>query len=837
MKRIRKLLSLMFLLGMIIDVSADTGTINYSLTMNMADVAINEVEIEGTKFSRLTISDFDNANEDNEPSLPVKFVSFQVPTYCNNISARILSSNLIGNVRIDNPVVPGLNIPSRSDFTLTPEMYATTGDGYTLSNAAPSVNVCDEFFVNGNDHIVTLCINPTAYRHEEREINFYSDIQVELSYKPCGKSEMRFEPFEDDYDIKMIDVAQMVENPDDTGRQRMGSYVDGSKTVTLKNYVIIVPENLESYVGRLAKWKEEKGYSVKVQTVEGILNNPNFAIGANEYCFDKESSVRHWLKYWRARIRAPFFCLIVGDYRTSAPIRKFYAIPDYPTNPDPQNPNAEDYNPTDAYFSDLVSTWRLEKYPCGLYSCDIDTASFSPTIPIGRLLCHSGAEIERYTDKLLLYELYPGRGDTDYLLDGFVFQEYDAQIWKSNTIFDDMPKFNVTVLKDNHASVFSKSTPTGKDIVSSMNKKGIVSWQGHGDPISIECAKLDNDTLWPRRRYILAQFAYRNFKDRYNHETQNGLDCMTNDDYPCIAYSLSCNITPFDAFKGDWDRFDNEYNMGSSFTVAGNYGGVALLGNTRVGYFTYSSYLEREFGKHLMSNSCIGIAEMFSKTTVSNQNSVKVKRIKFRHNIIGEPEFNIWTSKPEGFNGTATISNGILKLSGNSIENGFYSISSKFNTSQTAFNVQDNTLSIPFSSYLTKCEIATVYLWRNNYLPMIQIVTSGKEIVDVSRDIFMTEAIFSAEANEGGSYTIGKHPAYLNIGANSNITVNALDKITSDGGIIIRNQGSLALDTDRAILQNDKVEAGGSLNVKAHNITLGSGVTIEAGASANFSTY
>lgn len=830
MKRIRKLLSLAFLFGIAIDASADVGTISYSLTMNMKEIEINEVDINGSKFSSVSISGFDNTNDDNEPSLPVKFVSFQVPTYCNNIGARILSSTPIGEMTVDNPVVPGLNIPTRSDFTLTPDKYDTTGQGYILSSDGPGVKVCDEFFVNGNDHIVTLGIYPSAYNHKEGILKFYSDIQVELSYEPCGKSEMKFEPIEDGF--KMTDVATLVENPNESDRLRMGSYQDGNKTVTLKNYVIIVPENLESYVGRLAKWKEEKGYSVKVQTVEGILRDSRFAIGANAKCFDKESSVREWMKYWRTQLNAPFFCLIVGDYRTSAPIRKFYSPADEAKDRHPENPNSEDYSPTDAYFSDLVTNWKLTKYQCGLYSCNIDTASFSPTIPIGRLLCSTGSEIERYTDKLLLYELFPGKGDTDYLAKGLLVRHYDGRNKKN--VFEYLPQFDVKSHTDNHVATIAKLRPLGKDVVASMNRCGFMSWQCHGEPISIMCAEVINpDTVWPPCRFVMAQTKYNKYNLRYSADIENGLDFMKNEGYPCVAYSLACSIAPFDDMSGlySWDGNKNEYNMGSAFTVAGDYGGPALLANSRNGYWDSSSSLETEFGKQIMSNSCIGVAEMISKTKATS------RKVLFRHNIIGEPEFNIWTSKPESFRGTATISNGNLILSDNSLLSGFYGISSKFTASQTKFNVQDNTLSIPFSSYLTKSEIATVYLWQNNYLPMIQIVTSGNEIVNVNKDIFITEAIFSADANDGESYPIGKHPAYLNIGANSNITIKALDKITSEGGIAIRNQGSLALDTEMAVLRNDKVEAGGNLSVKAHQITLEAGVTIEVGATANFSTY
>lgn len=312
---------------------------------------------------------------------------------------------------------------------------------------------------------------------------------------------------------------------------------------------------------------------------------------------------------------------------------------------------------------------------------------------------------------------------------------------------------------------------------------------------------------------------------------------MTNYDYPSIAYSLSYSITPFDAFQGAWDRFDNEYNMGSAFTVAGDYGGVALLGNTRVGYFTDSSYMEQQFGKHLLENSCIGIAELYSKTSISNQNSINVKRIKFRHNIIGEPEFNIWTAKPMSFNGTSAISDKMFRLSGSCITKGFYGIASKSTVSQTEYNVSNHSLSISLSNALTNSQIATVYVWQNNYLPLTQIVTTGKEIVNENRKIFLTKAIFSADVISGKSYSMGEHPTYLNVGKNSNISINALDNISSDGGIDIQNQGSLSLDTKKINLKNDKVEAGGSLNVKAHSITLEAGMSVEAGATAYFSPY
>ena len=63
-----------------------------------------------------------------------------------------------------------------------------------------------------------------------------------------------------------------------------------------------------------------------------------------------------------------------------------------------------------------------------------------------------------------------------------------------------------------------------------------------------------------------------------------------------------------------------------------------------------------------------------------------------------------------------------------------------------------------------------------------------------------------------------------------------INKIASDSGIMIQNKGALMINTDRAVLKGDKVKTGGSLRVKSNQIVLEAGVTIEAGATAEFRT-
>lgn len=822
-----------FLCGVVLDTYAVEEKIEYNLSLDAKAIHIDTLHVNDIPFTALSIDNLNNFCEDNEPTLPVKYVSFRLPTYCNKLSANILSSSCLESVKIAYPILPGLNIPSKENG-INEINYATTGERYLNSIIEPTVDVCNEYFVNGSDHIVTLAICPVGYNHLSKELNFFTNIKVELNYSLCGESEMEVAPLLSEGETNILDLNELVEN--NGTMEKIGNFIDNNVSKPIKSYVIIVPDNLKDAVEKLSNWKKQKGYSVIVQTVEDILKSSKFKIGANQNCFDKESSVREWLKD-RYKNSGAFFCLFIGDYRTSAPIRKFNISSRL------TDVNSHKYTPTDAYFSDLISQWDLQKDPSGIYSCSVYSASFSPTIPVGRLLCASREEIERYTNKLILYEMFPGRGDTGYLANGFLLQSIDAIRWKSKSMFEYLSHLKTDTLQDNNSEHMADLRPLAKDVIASMNRCGIVSWQGHGTPISIACATIKNQkNKWPTHRFILAQTKYREFHDRFSADNMNGLDYMGNENYPSVAYSLSCTIAPFDDLREEYG-YDNQYNMASAFTVAGEYGGPAMLANTRDGHFTSSGDMENEFGKHLQTNSCIGIAEMYSKLTVPNPNDGSVKEILFGHNIIGDPEFNIWTSAPQFFSGNATLDSGTLTIKSNSLKRGFYGIHIGNNGFQSEYITTNKSLSISFSGMFnssTASQIATLYIWQNNFLPYIQIITTGKEIIDTNQEIMITNALFSESAKTLGAQPvcpIDKLPSYLNIGSNSHIKIEALNKIASNSGIIVHKKGFLSLKGENIVLKGDKVEEGGTMNVVSNLITLNPGFTVEAGANAIFSPY
>lgn len=131
--------------------------------------------------------------------------------------------------------------------------------------------------------------------------------------------------------------------------------------------------------------------------------------------------------------------------------------------------------------------------------------------------------------------------------------------------------------------------PTGNQCIEQMEKVryGFFGWHGHGNPggVGVRSGKgLDSPN---------GIVALQKNRCYHTQETANGLDNLTNYDYPAISYSTSCTLAPFDKLLDP--VYDIEYNFAQSFTVGGLYGGPAFLGNSRYGWIGPSVKMEGYF--------------------------------------------------------------------------------------------------------------------------------------------------------------------------------------------------------------------------------------------------
>lgn len=793
--------------------------LDYTVNVDYSTLEVDTVvHSSGEKFVRLD----DNVAETNEPTLPVRMLTFEVPTYVNNFRVKLNSYTTERTMTLPRAIAPMecLTTNEAIEGVSNPVVY---GAGYSATPTAPVAEVVDEYFVDGLRHFVTVRVTPVLYTHATRSVRLCDRLSVSLAYDDCTAADMKFTP------IKVAKGVQFAHRIDDstlaaTSSRRVNARAaSGTLEPQIKEYLILTPDSLKEGVARLVAWKRQKGYNVKVQTFESIYSMPGYAVGSNANCFDEAASVREWMKKYYADNGA-FYCLIIGDYRTSAPIRKFKS-----TSADLTDLNDEIYDPTDTYFADLTATsgWSFSLDSSGIYSSYTGSVTFSFSIPVGRLLCNSINEIETFTDKLILYESYPGKGNSEYLTRGTLIKHYDAIRYSENKhLFNSLENFDVMEHDDNHEPELKNLKPYVKDVMASLNQSGLYSFQVHGSPSYFRLATVkDPKGKWPQDRCISSKTEYRVTNSALRADENNGLDALTNFNSPSVLYSLSCEVAPFDNLNPNYPC-----NLAASFTVGGDYGGPLALMNTRNGYFEPSAEMESVFSRCISQNLKVGIAENISKKSSYD------RYIICRHNIIGDPELTIWlhspvklaTAKASFSNGTLTINNFTSKE--NNI--GFRCDNSSY--IGTLYLADKQSIYIPDFVTVRPNSILSVYIQTPEYLPETILIPTSDKLINVKEHYVLNNLKLCASAIT--SITDGLYPPInLNLGKNCDLSLFVYNSVTSDKGITVSDKSTLTIESEKNVsLKGDKISNGGTLNVTADTLTLKEGFEIAKGSTFDF---
>jgi len=280
---------------------------------------------------------------------------------------------------------------------------------------------------------------------------------------------------------------------------------------------------------------------------------------------------------------------------------------------------------------------------------------------VGRLLCSSGQDVENWTAKLLKYEQNPGNGDVSYLTRSFMMvsdhMQSDYNPDQATQVSTHLPDtFTHTIWKEVPSGDADYPTfPTASAVIAEMNNHyGLYSWFAHGEPNHI-VTKAHKKNKKPRY-CINTVDAIDNYEVVENND---GLDCLTNEDYPSVLYSISCNNNPFDDYK--ISSYPGR-NLGEGFTVITKAGGPAFLGNTRYGWVSTSYQLYKKFADLLTAGTQdpesgksyfhLGVSELVSKQNYYSH------YLRYSHNLVGCPETEIWTDTPSQFTNVTITDNG-----------------------------------------------------------------------------------------------------------------------------------------------------------------------------------
>ena len=789
-----------------ISAATETATRLYDSTLLTKTVRT----VDGVQYTHLSWLGLDATSMPGAPEMPVEYIRFIVPVYTNNFRVTVTAGGL-SRQTLEAPVFPSQEpVPTSYEG---PVEFTVPDPQYYSATQPIRAEYVEDGFVDGCNHIVTVAVYPASYDDASLSVTTASTVNVTLEYDSCTAAELESTPIFPPRASKYLDLKSMVVNGERTMNRQYAPREKASPDAP-EYYYIITPRNLEEAFQDLAIWKRQKGYNVIVKCIEDVYADPRYRIGAMyslkdetpQQVVDSAMSLRCYLRD-QFELNGGYFCLLAGDWHTPMPIRRVVE-----TKRADAIPNSHDFSPTDNYFSDFTTGFELTNNYGGIYSLSKHTP-YSPDIYLGRLLSYKPEHVKNYMNKLLIYEANPGLGENDYLDNAFYMYEKDGlgQVGKVESVFN--PFKNTLVILDSCQTSRIGPPHTGSDVINYMRGKGFINLHCHGGPTAmLTCG------LYPYS-FIISQSSYR-----YNHElgpwvyeysddVSRGIDCMNNTNFPGVLYTISCITAPFDDYCSSDHHFDADYNMAQAYTIAGNYGGVAYLGNTRDGSWTNSTELEKKWGEQMLLKQKVGISEALSKNIYMDSVG---SWFKTRHNLVGEPEFEMWLGKPNvlDVNITPTISG--LNIQGNLPDSTYYVLSNG-NSYSTKKIISGSQFANPYPAEYCFA------LWKTGYLPIINLYAQKGSFAETKRYIVRNAFLgaFTANGVASGSYSVLE---------NGNLYIRATDGISINNGFTIENGGVVELNCEQTVnLKGGEVKRGGKLIIHAKDVKMGAGFKVAPG--------
>ena len=686
-------------------------------------LTLENITTGGETFVRYSLPDCDHIDQVGAPMLPVKYIRLSVPYNATNISIALYKSRPTTSP-VANRVYPAPE-PLTTNDTILDQPELVIDSAIYMTNAfwpAAPAELVGEGFYMGENRIVTVAVYPILYNPVTAIQQEYQHVHFGVTYSLGGTpANMLVRRGGDLRQQEQQAAKAIVDNPHqveafavpaaqaqhmpahglipDSLLTDTASYYYGGELYTWGDrarYLIVTTRELAPSFKRLAALKRQKGYSVQIKCIEDILADPRVQDGdvfvnsngdTISTINDDAGKLRQYLKLAHAYDNTQF--VLMGG--KNVPFR--YGFNDYIDNLGPFS------IPSDWYFSDLTTNWNLDlDISYGEFAIFENSNGFDnkPELFVGRLMADNTTHINNYTDKLLRYELNPGKGDNTYLKralmsEGFLNGQSQSISPKYASLFDEL----ILAVQQNNEDHY----PKGIFLIDSINSPGFgfVSILGHGNPFRICISGRNNPfTVYSR---LTALQGYKLGDD------EGSFDELNNKYSPFVFHTNACVTMPFDIYESY-----NGINLGQSFTLGKDYGGVGFIGNTRDGRRRHTTRLEKLFADQLiMGQTNLGVAYAMSNSLFSDIFTI------MSLNVMGDPELDIWTNQPSSYDQVAVSRyensicvSGILPQEGVYVAlcpNGSMPIMRKVLSGDATFNnVNPN---------------STVMVYSHNYLPHI----------------------------------------------------------------------------------------------------------------------
>ena len=226
--------------------------------------------------------------------------------------------------------------------------------------------------------------------------------------------------------------------------------------------------------------------------------------------------------------------------------------------------------------------------------------------------------------------------------------------------------------------------------------------------------------------------------------------------------------------------------------------------------------MEAEWGKQLLNNPKIGIAEARSKFFYNSS------FLNSTHHLIGEPEFEMWLSKPGRMEVNVRNSDSDVLVASSELEGSTVCV---FDGKGNKI-VRNPSASGAMLQHIALLSHYTLSVWKPGFLPFIRFYGAHGTLSDLDEKFI----VLDAEIGEQYTGTLPVGRAFC-VGSNAKLTIEAMKAVNVNRSCIIGEGGTLTIAGDDKVTLNCTVKKGGKLKVTAKSIQMGSGFTVEPGGA------
>ena len=744
----------MMLVPLLASAAGPLNRITYTASYNNNSMTIGTDTLGGVTYATVSYEGLYNGGEPGMPSLPIDYLKFSVPYNATNFTVTATTRWASQNLNY-------LVYPCQSPWMIgspVPPIVLPDTSAYYSGNSYPSQMawIADEGFLAGENHIVTVALMPFRYKHSSnsdvlsRAINCVVTLRYDLSDSLAMSPIVRNDSLlrEEGYQLtqSMVVNPGQVKNfaPTQTvipGIDSIG-YIHGGIGGDLINggeggtpiedttninihhlnypYLIVTTSDLKHAVRRIAALKRQKGYNVKVVTMDEVLssyfsgNGDLVGEGSNAHLAHTDDAgklrqfIRNYFKFYGTK-----YVLLAGDL-------PYRILPG----------SAFDYL-TDLYYSDLSANWQ-----------DTTTTDRNPELYVGRIVAnHIGSnhveQINNNIDKLFRYELNPGKGDYSYLRKA-LFSQGQKFTGYLRDVRLNLSQIYPNPVQLDEGFINNSLHPNGKDIIDTINSNPVsfLSIYNHGDTTRtrIYGSETQVDDLF----FVHA---------RKPLNIGNGLNCLQNKYYPMIYYSPSCTTIPFDN--------KNKFSYGESFITGKDYGGPVYIGYTRGIYDLDGKILAETFSKLIM-DGCVKLSDAFAMSIVDAV--YEEHNSWLTHGYFGDPELELWTDIPECYSDiNVTKTDNSVMISG--LPTGQTIVGYLANDHQ----YQTKNITTPRDTIYNVSPNSPIMLYQHNYIPYFAPLTLQNQTIEESQYVIANDVTAGKSVDSyrtKGNFTISNDVEY-----------------------------------------------------------------------------